>query len=511
MAEADSPRSGFATKVGSRSAKVRERLDFPVIDTDFHTNEFRPVLLDYIDKYGSAHLVDKFRGAVSRGYVLSRADWYGQSEAERLYNRTTRPPWWSLPSERTRDFVTASVPSLLYERLAESGTDFAVIYPNITMIPGGLPDPEARRSLSRAFNAYHADTFRPYADRLAPVATIPLHDPQEGIEELEFAVNVLGLKAALIPGAIRRPIPALADKYPAKDYPDLAGHTTWLDTLGLDSEHDYDPFWAKAVELGIALTTHTAGMGWTTRSSVSNYMYNHIGHFADASHALAKSLFLGGVTHRFPRLRVGFLEGGSGWGAQLFADLIGHWEKRGGPNIHRYDPQRLNRDALIREYRSSGPALYGEKQLSDDELFDAAIDIGLSTIRLPQDPDRIDDFKAAHIERIEDIRDKFVPNFYFGTEADDATVAFAFNGKANSLGTKVNAFWATDSGHWDVPDLSETLAVTWGHVESGALTESEFRELVFENPYRFYTDANPDFFAGTAVEAALQVAERAAS
>ncbi len=503
MAEADAVAPWIKQGGKTASARVRDTLGYPVIDTDFHTNEFQPVLFDYIDKFGGAALVDKFRSTLTRGYVLSRTDWYAQSEAERLRNRTPRPPWWGLPSERTRDFVTASVPSLLHERLEESGTDFAVLYPNITMIPVALPDAETRRALSRAFNVYHADIFKPYADRITPVATIPLHDPQEGIEELEYAVNVLGLKTALIPGAIKRPIPALADKYPAKDYPELASHTTWLDTFGIDSEHDYDPFWAKVVELGVAPTTHTGGMGWTARSSVTNYMYNHIGHFADASHALAKSLFFGGVTHRFPELRFGFLEGGAAWGAQLLADLIGHWEKRGGPNINKYDPVRLNRAALIQEYRQSGPALYGDRQFDDDQLFDAALDIGLATNRHPQNLNTLDDFAAAHIGSIEDIRDKFVPNFYFGAEADDATVAVAFNGKLNPLNSKVNAFWATDSGHWDVPNLSETLSVTWGHVESGALTEAQFRELVFVNPHRFYTDVNPNFFKGTAVETAL--------
>ena len=34
---------------------------------------------------------------------------------------------------------------------------------------------------------------------------------------------------------------------------------------------------------------------------------------------------------------------------------------------------------------------------------------------------------VAKIERIEDIRDRYVPNFYFGSEADDPTVAYAFN------------------------------------------------------------------------------------
>jgi hypothetical protein len=38
-------------------------------------------------------------------------------------------------------------------------------------------------------------------------------------------------------------------------------------------------------------------------------MFNHIGHFADASEAFAKALFFGGATRRFPKLRIGFIEG----------------------------------------------------------------------------------------------------------------------------------------------------------------------------------------------------------
>jgi hypothetical protein len=54
-----------------------------------------------------------------------------------------------------------------------------------------------------------------------------------------------------------------------------------------------------------------------------------------------------------------------------------------------------------------------------------------------------------------------------------------------------------------VPDLTTVLADTWALVEKGALTEEDFRELVSANPYSFYTEANPDFFRGTHVEAAL--------
>lgn len=108
------------------------------------------------------------------------------------------------------------------------------------------------------------------------------------------------------------------------------------------------------------------------------------------------------------------------------------------------------------------------------------------------------------IERIEDIRDRYVPNFYFGSEADDPTIAYAFNTKVNPLGVQLNAFWASDSGHRDVPDLTEVLADTWSLVERGALTEANFRDLVFTHPYNFFAGRNPEFFKGTAVEQKLR-------
>ena len=45
----------------SRSAAIRATLDYPVIDTDVHTNDFTPAFEDYIANYGGAKLVDELR------------------------------------------------------------------------------------------------------------------------------------------------------------------------------------------------------------------------------------------------------------------------------------------------------------------------------------------------------------------------------------------------------------------------------------------------------------------
>ena len=94
-------------------------------------------------------------------------------------------------------------------------------------------------------------------------------------------------------------------------------------------------------------------MGWHGRESVDSFTFNHIGHFAKASHAFARALILGGVTHRFPDLRFAFLEGGVGWACNLVTDLVGHWERRRREAMEAQTrPTNLDRQELARLFRA---------------------------------------------------------------------------------------------------------------------------------------------------------------
>jgi predicted TIM-barrel fold metal-dependent hydrolase len=486
----------------SRSAAVKAGLDHPVIDTDVHVNDYAPVLEDYVQHYGGSKLVDALRKSQGGRFSTRSAggkDWYQQTPQERQYNRTMRSPWWARVTRNTLDLATYTLPALLYERLAEQGSDYSVLFPNDVLSPLAA-GPDNRQALQRAINHFHADQYRKYADRLTPVAGISLHTPQEGIEELEFAVKTLGLKVINIPGGIRRPIRAIAEKYPPDQYPDIAKHAGYTDFYGIDSEYDYDPFWAKVVELGVPVTTHYGSQGWTGRHSISNYMFNHIGHFADGSQAFAKALFFGGVTKRFPGLRVALLEGGADWGAHVYTHLLDRWEKRNRDAVHNYNPANADLDLLEDLFKR-----YGGEFLQGREINRATLlrdSLGISALPHSREPneDEIDDFAAAGIESPEDIRTRWLDSFYFGSEADDRTVAAAFNSRALPLGAKVNAIWSSDVGHWDVPEFTEPLAESWDLVEAGVISAADFKSWVFDNPYRFYTQANPDFFKGTAVE-----------
>jgi predicted TIM-barrel fold metal-dependent hydrolase len=481
----------MATTQTSKSAAVRARLNHPVIDSDGHTVEFEPTLMDYLKQVGGTKIVERYKAEWTQGCAGSLGSlfrWYKLSPEERRDQRATRSPWWGLPTKNTLDRATATLPKLLHERLDETGIDVTVLYPSLGLMPPHIEDEELRRVACRAFNTFYADVFREYGDRMIPVAIIPMHTPQEAIEELEHAVKGLGMKAIMMASHVLRPIPTVA-----RMAPEASQYAYWLDTFCLDSEYDYDPVWAKCVELKVPPTFHSASMGWGSRTSISNYMYNHIGHFAAAGEALCKALFMSGVTRRFPTLKFAFLECGVNWACSLYADMIGHWEKRNGQAMDNYNPANLNRELLLDLYRR-----YGGKMV--EGKLDQVGKGGGMLAGSKEDPAMRDEWAPCGIEKPEDIRDLFVPNFYFGCEADDPMNASAFNTKVNPFGAQLKAIFSSDLGHWDVPDMTEVTEEAYELVEKGAITQDNFRDFVFTHPAKLWTDMNPDFFRGTVVE-----------
>ena len=198
-----------------------------------------------------------------------------------------------------------------------------MVYPSLGLVFLHTPDEQYRRGACRALNRANAATFAPLADRLTPVAAIPMHTPDEAVAELEFAVTELGFKAVVCAGYVQRPFAALEGRDP-----EVSRYAFWLDQFGIDSAYDYDPVWAKAQELGVSIAFHSGFIGMTPYRSISSYVFNHLSMLAEGQQSLAKSLFLGGVTRRFPNMNFAFLEGGVAWAAALYCDIIGHWEKR---------------------------------------------------------------------------------------------------------------------------------------------------------------------------------------
>jgi predicted TIM-barrel fold metal-dependent hydrolase len=469
--------------------RIKSRLAHPVIDSDGHAIEYLPLVRDILREQAGADAVaalDRTTGgaAAMRGLAPEQMRALGM----------VRISWWGLPARNTLDRATALLPALLASRLPEMGIDHAVLYPTYGLGAPQQEDADLRRAVVRAFNTFYSEVFGEHAEVLTPVGIIPMHTPDEAIAELEFATSQLGLKAFMFGGPIARPVPGI-------DAPLRV--TRWLDTLGVDSAFDYDPVWAKCVELGVAPTFHTASMGWPTHASVTSYVYNHIGMFAAAGETLARSLFLGGVPRRFPSLRFAFQEGGVGWAASLYSALLAHWAKRNRDAIAHYDPAALDRGRVVELFEQFGAEEYRARL--------GALDDALLPLSLPdEDPAALDEFASSGVRSPEDIRDTFTTQFHFGCEADDPMTALAFDTGRNPLGARLRAVFASDVGHWDVPDVRDVLPEAWELVEDGYATEDDFRALTFGNAVSLWAAGNPEFFRGTSVDDAVTV-ELAAS
>src|SRR3954462_10336558 len=419
--------------------QIRSQLSHPIVDGDGHWLEYAPVFSEKMRKAGGDKAADGFLAA-----LRSTTDALKMTLDERRRRGVAQPNFWNRQAENTLDRATAMMPKMLYERLDEIGSDFAIVYPTAGLRLPRIKDDETRRAVIRAYNVVSADYFKDLSDRMTPAAIIPMHTPDEAVAELEFVTSQLGSKVGMFGSAQPKKVPSVQS-----DDPDIRRLAVYYEVFGIDSEYDFDPVWETCRKLGIAPTFHSAGSNQALRNSPTNFTYNHIGHFADAGHAAAKGIFLGGVTRRFPELRFAFLEGGVGWGAQLFGDLMEHWERRNLKALDNMRPEKLDRELLMGlvekyGYEEHAAALQERDGWPDPELH------------LTGGLDDLDDFGACKITKKQDWIDLYATPYYFGCEADDRMNATAFL-KLNPFDAQLNAIYSSDIGHFDVIDMREPL------------------------------------------------------
>ena len=257
---------------GSRSQQIRSSLKHPIVDADGHMLELTPVVSDYVYQVGGADARDLFdksmEGAAETGNAAleNGKTWFEMTLEEKKEEWVPALPWWALPTRSALDRATATVPRVLNDRMDELGLDYAVLYTTTGLAFDRIEPQEQRLIVCRAINAYAADLYRPYSYRMTPAAIVPMDTPEIAIQEMEYAVNELGLKVIMLPGRVERPIAKYRDEYPG-----AGEYVRKMDVIGLDSDYDYDPFWKRCQELKIVPASHGSDAGWGA-VSVSNYV-----------------------------------------------------------------------------------------------------------------------------------------------------------------------------------------------------------------------------------------------
>ena len=202
---------------------------------------------------------------------------------------------------------------------------------------------------------------------------------------------------------------------------------------------------------------------------------------------------------RYPQLRFAFLEGGTAWACNLYSDIIGHWEKRNVDAIGQYDPAALDRDRLASLFDD-----YAEGRVRERL---ERLSTGLHMLSEPiVGDDVVDEFAESLVGSATDIRRIFTEQYFFGCEADDPMAAVAFNTSLNPLGARLPAIFASDIGHWDVPDFTGVLGEAWELVEHGHLDLDGFRAFTFDNPVALWAGTNPQVFDGTVIADVVRAA-----
>ena len=121
-------------------ARVRARIDHPVIDADGHLLEFLPLVNDLVREVAGNDVADRYQRFMRRALAPDDAGFM----PARVF--------WGLPEEHTLDRMTVTLPKLTYERADEMGLDFLLLYPSfgLTVLavpgrrgaPGRRPRPE---------------------------------------------------------------------------------------------------------------------------------------------------------------------------------------------------------------------------------------------------------------------------------------------------------------------------------------------------------------------------------
>jgi predicted TIM-barrel fold metal-dependent hydrolase len=346
-------------------------LGFPVFDADNHLYETQQSLtkflpdehkgvIEYIEHHGRTKLM--VRGKITNYIPNPTFQVVGSPGAQEEYFKHGNPDNKSRREimKPMRAIPAFFEPGPRLELMDELGIDRAVMYPTLaSLVEERLSDdPDLTHVVIHALNQWIAEQWTfDYEGRIYAVPIITLPIVERAIEELEWVVE-RGARIVLI-----RPAPV----------PGLRGYRSF-------ALPEFDPFWKRAVELGVLVILHASDSGYTRYSNewegvrgemeafgdagVFGMIVNHDRPIIDA----VTSLTLHGALHRHPDLRIAIVENGSSWVRPLLQELAVAYQRM--PTAFPADPvATFKRSLYIHPFHEDDPIGLIKELGADHVLF----------------------------------------------------------------------------------------------------------------------------------------------
>ena len=484
------------------AADIRAKLDHPVLDVDGHVIEFMPAVMPYLREALGPAAVRPLRQPA----VADRQD-PRRRHGDPPRSRAPRSRRGGAPRRRTpATSPPRRSPGCMYERIDELGIDYSVLYPTKGFGIAGIDDDELRAGVCRGFNEFYADDVRPVRrpddGRRRRARCTPPTRPSPS----SSTASRLGLKVVGFPEGVTRPIPEPEPTTRSPFLvpgPDATGSTPSASTAPTTTTRC-----GPSPRSSGSPSPFHGGLGNMPPgrfTSVTNYTLQPR-RLVRPAHALAVQVAVHGrrAPPASPASTSPFLECGVGWATILLCDLLEHWEKRNPRACEPLDPagDRLGR-ARGATSPATAPTCSRRRRHRPRRGMRALPGTGMP-------PERPRTSGASSTSRVRaELVDRFVDNFYFGCEADDRTIAFAFS-PANprrraqaDLQLRHRALGCRRSpGWWTRPTSSSRTACYRGR---------QFRRFVFEHPARSVPQVDPHFFDGTPVAQYLRTTRTAAA
>lgn len=251
------------------------KVPHPIIDADGHVMEKDAELHEFLE--------GRYRG-------MPRFETYGFFPSLDGWHRGFSVPGKDreVPAKRWMEF------------LDELGVQMTVLYPTAGLALGLIQNPDWACALAHAYNSWVYEKFTRQSPRLKAAALLPVQDTVEAARELKRAKD-LGLVAGLLPA-----VTVLYKAY---------------------GNRDFDPIFAAAEKLDMPLAVHGApsrGLGF---DFFDKFLQVHTLEHPFAILIQFTNMVFEGVFERFPRLRVVFLEAGSGWLPYMMDRMDEEFEK----------------------------------------------------------------------------------------------------------------------------------------------------------------------------------------